>query len=206
MAVWPLPEGEIPSCAESRYFLEHAMNDSNDAMLVLRTCAGEIAAFGELVSRYENSARIVALRYVRNHHSAEDVVQQAFLSGFQQLPTLRDPSKFGAWFLRIVQREACRQHAASGRMASTWTEASEPETQSDWSELNDELQEAVELLNRLPEHERIVMSLHYLDGHSTTAIAQMTGRPIGTITKQLSRATKRIQSLALRQERRHEHR
>jgi RNA polymerase sigma-70 factor (ECF subfamily) len=45
---------------------------------------------------------------------------------------------------------------------------------------------------RLPDHERDVVTLHHLDGHSVQAVADLTGRPLGTVTKQLSRAYERL--------------
>ncbi len=45
---------------------------------------------------------------------------------------------------------------------------------------------------RLPKHERVVIMLRYLDGHSVKTISEMTGRPIGTVTMQLSRAHVRL--------------
>ena len=51
------------------------------------------------------------------------------------------------------------------------------------------------LLNRvrqLPKHERLIVSLRYFDGHGVQEIAQITGRPVGTVTKQLSRALERL--------------
>ena len=172
-------------------------------MLVAQSRAGETRAFGELVARYENTARVVALRYSRHHHSAEDAVQQAFLTAFDQLETLRDPPRFGPWLIRIVQREAQQQRR---RSIPTTTESNIPELAEDDGELADDMEQTIQLLNQLPEHERIVMSLHFLDGHSTPEIARMIDKPLGTVTKQLSRATQRVQSLAQRQEQEHEHR
>ena len=45
---------------------------------------------------------------------------------------------------------------------------------------------------RLPEHERIVIVLRYVDGRSVAEVAAALGRPIGTVTKQLSRAIERL--------------
>ena len=182
------------------------MNEISDEVLVARTCAGETAAYGALVSRYENAARVVALKYVRHHHLAEDVVQQAFLRGYEKLGSLRDRSRFGSWLMRIVQNEACNCATRSNHATAQLTEASERDLTTNAERLDDETQLAVRLLNLLPEHERLVMSLHYMDGHSVTEIAQMTGRPIGTVTKQLSRATKRLQSQMKREESHHERR
>jgi RNA polymerase sigma-70 factor (ECF subfamily) len=44
----------------------------------------------------------------------------------------------------------------------------------------------------LPEHERLVVVLHYLDGRSVVEVAEVLGRPAGTVTKQLSRAIARL--------------
>ncbi len=181
------------------------MTEVSDEVLVARTCAGDAAAYGALVSRYENAARVVALKYVRNHHVAEDVVQQAFLRGYEKLPTLRDRSHFGSWLIRIVQNEACNCATRSNLATAPLTEACERDLATDTERLDDETHLAVQLLNLLPEHERLVMSLHYMDGHSVTEIARMTGRPIGTVTKQLSRATKRLQSQTQRKETHNEH-
>ena len=173
------------------------MNELSDAILVAQTRAGETKAFGELVARYENTARVVALRYFRHHHSAEDAVQQAFLTVFEQLETLREPERFGPWLMRIVQRAA---QAQQRRSIPTTTESDISQLTHREDELTDDIEQAVQLLSQLPEHERIVMTLHYLDGHSTPDIARMIDKSIGTVTKQLSRATRRIQSLAQRQE------
>ncbi|MCA9171876.1 MAG: sigma-70 family RNA polymerase sigma factor, partial [Planctomycetales bacterium] len=58
-----------------------------------------------------------------------------------------------------------------------------------------DVRELAEAINSLPDHERIVVVLRYLDGHSTQDIASILERPIGTVTKQLSRAIARLQKI-----------
>ncbi len=58
----------------------------------------------------------------------------------------------------------------------------------------------IALINRLPEGERLVVTLHHLEGHPVNAIAEITGRPVGTVTKQLSRALQRLHGWARRLE------
>ena len=55
-------------------------------------------------------------------------------------------------------------------------------------------QQLLSLIARLPERERILIGLRYFDGHSMAQIAAITTRPIGTATKQLSRAIARLRS------------
>ena len=161
-----------------------------DSELVRRARTGDCAAYLDLVRRYEKTARIVALRALQNHHSAEDAVQDAFLIGLTKLATLRNDDSFGPWILRIVQREAAR---ASHAMHKSISLADATQIESKETQLDDAMQFLVELLQKLPEHERIVVTMHYLDGYSTKEIAAFLTRPIGTVTKQLSRAMDRLQ-------------
>ena len=175
------------------------MSNLSDARLVGKVLAGETGAYGELVARYENTARVVALRWLHHHHAAEDAVQQAFLAAFEGLTSLRNSERFGSWLLRIVEREAQNQLRRTGRTEVDSRQVAEIPSQEPDSTAT--LEWVVHLLNQLPEHERIVMSLHYLDGYSTPEISRMTGRPVGTITKQLSRAMQRLQAFHQERER-----
>jgi RNA polymerase sigma-70 factor (ECF subfamily) len=40
----------------------------------------------------------------------------------------------------------------------------------------------------------VVVVLRYIDGHSVAEIAELTGKPLGTVTKQLSRAIHRLRT------------
>ena len=53
----------------------------------------------------------------------------------------------------------------------------------------------IDAIGRLPEHERLVTILHYLDGHSAADVSRLTGRTVGTVTKQLSRAVCHLKQL-----------
>ena len=50
------------------------------------------------------------------------------------------------------------------------------------------------LVGRLPDHERVLVGLRFFDGHSLAEVATITGRPLGTVTKQLSRAIARLRA------------
>lgn len=174
---------------------------AEDANLIERIRCGNSAAYVELVRRYERTARVVAMRYLQNHHSVEHAVQQAFLIGFEKLASLHEPKSFGAWILRIVQREAQALGRSQSRLV-TLPDSIQPESPP--LTIDSSFQQLAELLNELPEHERTVVTLHYLDGHSTRAVAAMLSRPIGTVTKQLSRAIDRLKHLSRQSEDCHE--
>ncbi|NQT14156.1 MAG: RNA polymerase sigma factor, partial [Planctomycetes bacterium] len=100
------------------------------------------------------------------------------------------------WVIRIARREAVRI-AKRQRAAGQSEVMPDPPIGDDSTELQEDLQHLMAAVARLPEHERAVVILHYVDGHSARTIAEMTGRPLGTVTKQLSQAVGRLrQSLS----------
>ena len=158
--------------------------------LVKATRTGGASAFANLVRRYERAAIITAHSVLKDFHLAQDAAQEAFVIAYQRLGQLRDAASFGPWLLRIVRRRALRlQRGRKGeRIASECVDRPAAETR-DWME---PYEEVVQRIARLPEHERIVVVMRYIDGCSVQEIADLCGRPVGTVTKQLSRAIQRL--------------
>jgi RNA polymerase sigma-70 factor, ECF subfamily len=160
--------------------------------LVRATQAGENSAFAELVRCYERAAVITAHSVLLDFHLAQDVAQEGFVIAYQRLGQLRDAASFGPWLLRIVRRQALRLRRGRNaeRIGGGMVERAAAEPR-DWIE---PYQEVVQRIARLPEHERVVVVMRYVDGRSVKEIADSTGRPAGTITKQLSRAIGRLRN------------
>lgn len=164
---------------------------SSDHDIVVQVLAGQTDEYAVLVSRYERLARAAALRIVRESNAADDVAQEAFIAAFQSLASLRDPAGFAGWLLAIVRRRAAtsvrqerRRRSIHGDLVNRAAERGTPPSA--------ESLELLELVERLPDQERVVIGLKYFEGHSVEKIAEMTARPIGTVTKQLSRARQRL--------------
>lgn len=166
----------------------------SNAELVNASLAGDVDAFGELVRRYERAVWATAWRYLRDRHAAEDVAQETFLVAFSRLGRLRRSDSIGVWLLRIAHRQAllARRRKRKANSLDSHEEAAAPAVCDPSTELSADLEVVLQALGELPEHERIVMALRYLDGHSVAAVAQITGRPVGTVTQQLSRAVRRL--------------
>ena len=165
------------------------MNLTPDADLVRATLAGDRRAFGELVRRYETGACAAARAVVRDRHAAEDAAQEAFLTAFARLGDLRDPAAFGGWLMRIARQKAARI-AEKVRAA-----VPVPDVATDAPEPDDRGRALLAAVMELPEPEAQVVVLHYFDDHPVPAVAAILGRPVGTVTKQLSRAYARLRTL-----------
>ena len=168
----------------------------SNAELIDAVLGGDSAPYAELVRRHQRLVLATAWQMLGDYHAAEDAAQEAFVAAYQNLGSLRDRSVFGAWVIKIVRREALRM--AKRRSAAVQSEAfPDPPVADDSARLEEDVRYLLAAVARLPEHERVVVILHYLEGHSVQSIAEMTGRPLGTVTKQLSRAVGRLrQSLA----------
>ena len=81
----------------------------NDEELVRRCLNGEQAAFGFLVDKYKGAVHALARKKLRNHHDAEDVAQEAFLNAYENLPSLKEPSRFAGWLYVITAHECARR-------------------------------------------------------------------------------------------------
>ena len=73
-----------------------------DALAVERTLAGDRDAYRVLVERYSLYIYRLAYRMTGNSHDAEEVVQEAFLRGYQKLSQFAGNSNFGTWVYRIA--------------------------------------------------------------------------------------------------------
>ena len=161
-----------------------------DAEIVRAVLRGDREAFAALVARHERAAWATAWRVLRDDHAAADAGQEAFLRAFQRLGDLRRPEQFGAWLLRIARREAIR--LGRRRSRERGLSPDDPGAGPHPTRLSADAGGLLAAVARLPEHERLVVVLHYLDGHSVAEVASALGRPVGTVTKQLSRAIERL--------------
>lgn len=75
---------------------------------------GDADAFAVLARQHADRAYAIANRILLDHGAAEDAAQQALLRAWRDLPTLRDPARFGAWLRQLVVR-ACYDQAANDR-------------------------------------------------------------------------------------------
>ena len=117
------------------------MTEKSDATLVADVLNGRTEAFEDLVHRHQHYAYGTAISVLSDFEMAQDVVQEAFLAAYQELESLRDSTRFGAWVCGIVRHMAHRGLREIARA-------------------RDMVQSA---LARLPGKNREVVSLHYVE-------------------------------------------
>jgi len=163
----------------------------SDAELVNSVLDGEKQAFAVLIKRYERPVRAVAMHVLGDYHSASDVSQDAFVSAYENLLGLHNPEAFGPWLMKITRRCALdfvrRKPKETSLETTVPTAAENPDGQ-----LDEAKQRVLAAVVRLPKAEKQVIMLRYFSRHRVKDVAEILGRSVGTITKQLSRAHKRL--------------
>jgi len=86
--------------------LEGNSNPSDDLDLVHASKGGNIAAFEQLVNKYDRKLFRVAQSVTHNFEDSQDAVQEAFLKAYQHLAEFREASQFSTWLIRITLNES----------------------------------------------------------------------------------------------------
>jgi len=153
-----------------------------------------------LAERYERPVRAVALDVMGDYHLASDVSQDAFVTAYEKLPSLRKPVAFGPWLMKITRRCALdfvrRSQKEAPRQPAVAIAIVNPN-----GELDEEKRWLLTSVMKLPESERQVIMLRYFSGRSVKEVADILCRSVGTVTKQLSRAHKHLRNILERSER-----
>jgi RNA polymerase sigma-70 factor (ECF subfamily) len=188
------------------------MAENDDLTLIRAYLAGETVAFDALFSKYHQRIRAVCSRYVGDGPVAEDLVQDTFVNVLRSIDRIDDAFNFSAWIHRIAvnlchdelrRRGRAQQHVASG--GEEVEEAvlrlidrdrhGHPESALEMAQLR---QLVWDVAKRLPERQRMVLTLRELQGLSYAAIARVMGISESAVETLLHRARKRFKEIFLR--------
>ena len=186
------------------------MEREDDVQLIHKILSGDDAAFGILVEKYQKSVHTLVWRKIGDYHYAEDIMQDAFLQAYKKLSTLKDPNQFAGW-LYVIANRLCidwmrrqkwmrKQNLVMQSLEDTSAEEIEKSSytyhvsEQSRTERTEHCHALVKkLLEKLPESERTVVMLYYLDEMSTKEIGKFLGVSVNTIVSRLHRARKRLQ-------------
>ena len=155
------------------------------------------AAFGQLVRQYQSMAYATASSILDDNQLAEEAVQEAFITAYQKLTQLRQPDAFPGWFKQIVRSAALRlvrgNNLPIDPIDTTTndipTPDADPATKAEYSDLRERVLAAIEAL---PDHERSVVELFYIQGYSQREVAEVLTLPLTTVKKRLQYARRRL--------------
>lgn len=162
-----------------------------DKEIIESALAGSAEAFGQLFKTYRNAVYATAFRIIGNFADAQDVTQEVFIEAYTKLYQLRSPNKFAGW-LRTVTVNRCkmwmRNHKNQPEFEENETGLNDGSA-SDGDKLYEQLMSALTLL---PEEQRTVIILRYIDSLSYENISEFLGISVGTVKSRLHRAREKL--------------
>ena len=181
------------------------MKREDDAQLIHEILSGDEAAFSRLIQKYQKSVHALAWRKIGDFHDAEEITQDIFLQVYKKLSTLKDPNQFAGWLYVIANRHCIAWMRKRKPTVQSLEETSVKEREkSDYERYVSEQREAEaierrreiveELLEKLPESERTVVTLYYLGEMTLKEIGNFLGVSVNTIASRLQRARKRLRA------------
>ncbi|HEV3343778.1 MAG TPA: sigma-70 family RNA polymerase sigma factor [Pirellulales bacterium] len=159
---------------------------------------GDVAAFADLIARFERTALAVAFGVLADSDRSGDTVQEAFVRAWQRLGDLREPERFGAWLCGIVrnlahdaQRRASRESRARAAVAVPLyaNRADDPALRLEDCENEERLTAA---LGKLDETTRMAVVLRYYEGMTSKQIGPLLDLPPAAIDMRLMRARRAL--------------
>lgn len=143
----------------------------------------------------------LAMRMTRDVHRAEDLTQETFLRACQRGTQLKDSKAAKAWLFQIavnLMNDAFRGKAGSDSRLSVLSEEVEPvdpdTTPDSKIETIEELEFALELLDQLPERQRVVLYLIAVEDFSLSEVCEILKISSNTAKANLSITRKRMRT------------
>jgi len=189
------PPAPIPAPAEEEDLVRHARQ-------------GDLAAYDDLVRRYQERIYATIYHMTSNHEDANDLAQEAFIKAFHALKSFKGGSSFYTWIYRIAVNKTInflkqRKNKAQISLDDLDFNAEHdpdlvalisdktPRREVNLLELQEKLNMAMQ---KLSEPHRLVVTLHDVQGLSHEEIAKIMDCNIGTVRSRLFYARQQMQA------------
>ena len=176
-------------------------NDTTE--LIQRILEGDDAAFACLVRKYQKRVHTLAWRKIGDFHIAEDITQETFLQVYRKLAKLKDPSQFPGWLYVIANRRCLAwlrkkrvqtQPLEKINMAMTEGSSYSRHVAAEQAESAAETKRELvkNLLAKLKESDRTVITLYYFGEMTYAEISEFLGVSVNTVATRIHRARERL--------------
>ena len=168
------------------------------------------SAYAKLLDDYKQKVFATCISFLPNKEDAEDVAQEVFVEVFKSIKKFKGNSKLSTWIYRITTNkclEFIRKRNTKKRFAflqsimgndipmdktSYFTEMNHPGIIMENKERSETIFYAI---NKLPESQRVVFTLHKIDGKSYQEISDILEKSVSSVESLMFRAKKNLQKL-----------
>jgi RNA polymerase sigma-70 factor (ECF subfamily) len=161
-------------------------DDIYDQFLLLRCQQQDTSAMEILIQRWQKRLIDHATIVCGDRSAASDIVQDAWIAMIRGITKLKDPARFRYWAYRTVSNK-CVDHIRHQKSQEKLSHGTPIKSEIQLHKAEDH-QVIHNILSRMSQDHRGVLALHYLQGFEVSEIAEITGKPVGTIKSRLHHA------------------
>lgn len=162
--------------------------------------SGNKQAYAHIINKYKNPLYATILRMTKNEQDAVDLVQESFIKIYHQLDKFEGKSSFSSWMYRVAINH-CIDEFRKKRHKVEHVDIREDDVKDDQHPevifLKKEQHRQLEkLIDGLPEDERMILLLRYINEQSYNDISELMNVSIATVRNKLHRAKKKLRRKA----------
>jgi len=175
------------------------MRAFDEHKIIQRILNGDVKAFEEIVVIYQDMVYTLSYRVLKNHEEAEEIAQDVFIKVFQSLNKFNRKSKLSTWIYRITYNTSINRYKSQKRQPITieidYAGNHQPEiTPTALHEMS--IAEKQKIINesilKLPETEKIIITLYYYEELPIVEIAEIVGISTQNVKVKLYRSRQKL--------------
>ena len=179
-----------------------------DELLVSKAQTGDLAAYGELISRHQDRVYNMALKILNSPEDARDASQDIFIRVFKSLSSFDFRSSYTTWLYRVAtnvcldmlrkKNKELHQTLPLGEQKAFEIHLKDvsPGPEETCIE-REKLKDLRKAINDLPEEHRVALVLHHYQGLSYKEVAEVLEIPENTVATRIHRAKKMLREVLL---------
>jgi RNA polymerase sigma-70 factor (ECF subfamily) len=173
--------------------------DATDAELLARFRFGDASALEPLFLRYEGPVFRFLFGVLKDHHAAEDALQETFVQAIRHAETVA-PHTFRGWLFTVAYRQAVLLRRKGKRLPAQADDAVllglvGDAPADDRADRADDVRKIRELLDLLPDPQRAVIAARVFEGKKFREVAAALGCPLNTALARMHDGLKRLRQL-----------
>lgn len=170
----------------------------SDKQLVEQVLNGDKESYGILVDRYAGLVYRLALNLLQDCDVAEDVTQESFTIGYENLECLKKPSSFASW-MAVITKNQChkllRQKATNSSVSLEYLAevGIEPADHGNSPAIDKEMTTALRrIVTNMPQKYREILDLRYVEEFSYKKLSDFLGITMSAVKSRLYHAKKEV--------------
>lgn len=167
---------------------------SQEALLVERACARDEQAITALYQRHAAYVARVVHRILGRDSELDDIVQETFVEGLRQLPTLQDPAKLRSFLVTIAVRRIHARFTWRRRMREIAAQLFHTSARASDPAGDERVRALYEVLDRQPANHRVAWVLHRIEAHTLPEVAEQTGASLATVKRWIAKVDGEVEA------------